>query len=287
MADNEANQISHNETFLINGNIVFNRISSELSHDGKYIKLAYTEANLLLMLILNKNSIVTRERLIEFSWGERVVTDSSLAKSISNLRKALRKLGQNDDCIITVPRLGYRFTLQAHAIEIEDTDEINTFSNEQLLPPPSSNSLTTIGNSINWFKTKSMEKTYKARNKILTFASLGLLIMSGYNICLYVDHDLSKKHIAHGYEEKNLIINGSRYTIVKKKGQEITDEISSIISMASPNSTIFFQNQNGVYNISISIKNHTSSFSFKDANIERAKCQIKGVISKESFVCEH
>ncbi|MBS4686811.1 winged helix-turn-helix domain-containing protein [Aeromonas sobria] len=289
MVDNEAIEISKNEIFLINESIVFNRISSELSHDSKCIKLAYTEANILLMLISNKNSIITRERLIEFSWGDRVVTDSSLAKSISNLRKALRTLGQNDDCIITVPRLGYRFTLEAHAIE--HTDSPNAFSNETQLHSNNQNkstyhTLTAINSNHEWFN-KIINSIWEIKTQALIFTSLCMLVMSGYNLLWHIDHDLSKKYIAHGYEEKKININGSNYTIVKKKEQVITDDISSIISLASSNSIIFIQNDNGVYNISVSIRNHTSSFSFKETNIERAKCQIKSILSKESLVCEH
>lgn len=109
MKNSETIEESKDDIFLISEKIAFNRISCELSHDNKKIKLPYTESKLL---ILNKNSVVSREQLIGFSWGDRIVTDSSLAKSISNLRKIFRQLEQADDCIITIPRLGYRFTLQ-------------------------------------------------------------------------------------------------------------------------------------------------------------------------------
>src|SRR5689334_10909608 len=47
----------------------------------------------------------SRERLIEWCWGGRVVTDGALNRSIAQLRKALRDPGIE---ISTIPRVGYR-----------------------------------------------------------------------------------------------------------------------------------------------------------------------------------
>src|SRR6476620_12384976 len=46
----------------------------------------------------------SRERLIEWCWGGRVVTDGALNRSIAQLRKALRDPGIE---ISTIPRVGY------------------------------------------------------------------------------------------------------------------------------------------------------------------------------------
>ncbi|MFM5622441.1 transcriptional regulator [Aeromonas veronii] len=289
MADTEAIEISKGEIFLINDSIVFNQISSELSCNNKFMKLAHTEANILLMLILNKNNIVTRERLIEFSWGDRVVTDSSLAKSISNLRKALRSLGQNDECIITVPRLGYRFTLQAYAIEY--TNNSTAYNNETESPPNEKmnthNKSSTINSYLEWPNNKIQICTWEIIKKLINFVSICMLIISGYNLLWKVDNDLRKKHVANNYEEKVINVNGSNYTVIKEKELTITNEISSIISFASPGSVVFIKFENDIYNVSVSNKNKTSSFSFKTKNIQRAKCQIKGILTRDNKVCEH
>jgi len=52
----------------------------------------------------------SRERLIEWCWGGRVVTDGALNRSIAQLRKALRDPGIE---ISTIPRVGYRLQVAA------------------------------------------------------------------------------------------------------------------------------------------------------------------------------
>ena len=53
---------------------------------------------------------VSRERLIEWCWGGRVVTDGALNRSIAQLRKALRDPGIE---ISTIARVGYRLQVAA------------------------------------------------------------------------------------------------------------------------------------------------------------------------------
>lgn len=125
-----------------------------------------------------------------------------------------------------------------------------------------------------------------ACKKIIFFTSLLMLIISGYKVSIPIRHDSSKKFIAHGYEEKVINVNGFTYVLVKKKEQAITNEILSIISLASPGSTVFIRHENGIYNISTSIRNNTHSFSFQENSVEKAKCKIKSVLSKGHLVCE-
>jgi Tol biopolymer transport system component/DNA-binding winged helix-turn-helix (wHTH) protein len=56
----------------------------------------------------------SRERLIEWCWGGRVVTDGALNRSIAQLRKALRDPGIE---ISTIPRVGYRLRAAAAVVQ--------------------------------------------------------------------------------------------------------------------------------------------------------------------------
>lgn len=138
MTDEKSTDAFTESCLLLNGVVVFNPINNELSTNETSIKLAYTESKVLSLLIASENDIVPREKMISFSWDGRVVTDSSLAKSISNLRKALRNLGLEDECIITIPRIGYRSTLSAqiifNATSSVDLDSIYSSEDESYEP---------------------------------------------------------------------------------------------------------------------------------------------------------
>ncbi|QCG47281.1 winged helix-turn-helix domain-containing protein [Aeromonas schubertii] len=132
MDGNEVKAIAEGN-YLLESCIAFNSVLSELSQNGENIKLAYTESKTLLLLIQHVGEIVSREQITEYSWSGRIVTDSSLAKSISNVRKALRELGLEDDVIITVPRIGYRLICKVIKMEesiCQDNIELLASENE-------------------------------------------------------------------------------------------------------------------------------------------------------------
>lgn len=81
-----------------------------LSKNGNEIKLKLKEAQLLELLIKNKNTIVSKESIIEKIWGyEGDADDNHVEAHISLLRKKLSKLSAG--CIIqTIRGAGYTLT---------------------------------------------------------------------------------------------------------------------------------------------------------------------------------
>ncbi|PYR24838.1 MAG: DNA-binding response regulator [Acidobacteria bacterium] len=75
--------------------------------DGSQIRLTRREFDLLRFLVLNKNRVVSRDRLLERVWGyERVVETRSVDVHVGRLRSKLGSAGRQ---IETVVGLGYRF----------------------------------------------------------------------------------------------------------------------------------------------------------------------------------
>lgn len=285
-------------SLLLNGIVTFNPISNELSTNEASIKLAYTESKMLSLLIASENDIVSREKMITYSWGSRVVTDASLAKSISNLRKALRNLGLEDECIITIPRMGYRSALSAKIIsnstppvdfdsivssedafyepcERNQLNPVNSISSNKKMVPE------TVSETFGWFHF--FKKNIQATGYL---ASIILISMSIHNIFWYVDRDTNKKHIASGYKEINLPINGKNYHIIKEDKKSLSEDIKSIISLSPENSTVFIQDRDDIYNVCFFSNKTPSSFTFKKSNVDKVKCQIRQFLSKEGTICE-
>jgi predicted ATPase/DNA-binding winged helix-turn-helix (wHTH) protein len=75
-----------------------------LSTDGAPVRLGSTDFRLLLALVENAGSVLTKDDLALRVWGNRAVDDSVLYVHMNTLRRAL-----GDDLIVTKPGRGYRF----------------------------------------------------------------------------------------------------------------------------------------------------------------------------------
>jgi DNA-binding winged helix-turn-helix (wHTH) protein/tetratricopeptide (TPR) repeat protein/TolB-like protein len=66
--------------------------------------------SLLTLLVENAGEIVSRQQIVDTVWPDVVVEDTSIAKNISVLRKAIRD-ECGEDPIRTIPKVGYQFVM--------------------------------------------------------------------------------------------------------------------------------------------------------------------------------
>lgn len=76
-----------------------------VKENGKVIELTLKEFELLVFLVLNKNMVLTRERLVDKVWGYEYIGET---RTIDNHIQKLRKKLKLRDNIKTVFGLGYR-----------------------------------------------------------------------------------------------------------------------------------------------------------------------------------
>lgn len=75
--------------------------------DGKEVKLAKKEFELLVFLLKNQGKIFTRDELLSYVWKDEVIVlDRTIDVNITRLRQ---KLGEYGNCIITRSGYGYGF----------------------------------------------------------------------------------------------------------------------------------------------------------------------------------
>ena len=74
------------------------------------IDLTHLQFDLLHMLMLNANRVLTRERLLEQVWGYDFLGDTRAVDSaVKRLRARLRSVDPHADCIQAVRGLGYKY----------------------------------------------------------------------------------------------------------------------------------------------------------------------------------
>jgi DNA-binding winged helix-turn-helix (wHTH) protein/tetratricopeptide (TPR) repeat protein len=81
----------------------------ELLYNGKPVTIYPRCFDALLLLIEKRGTLLEKDFLMQALWPDVVVDENSLAKVISEVRRALGEGPRDSGCIVTIPRRGYRF----------------------------------------------------------------------------------------------------------------------------------------------------------------------------------
>lgn len=106
-------------TIVFQSNIFDYRKGSVTLIKGGEIFMEHRLKELFHVLLNHKNDFVSREELMAFVWKDIVVTEHSVSKAVSDLRKFLITNNFKTLKIITVRKLGYK-------LEIEESSNANT-----------------------------------------------------------------------------------------------------------------------------------------------------------------
>lgn len=92
------------------------RVSGEISRNGRATRLPQQPLRILVELFDHAGSVVTREQLVKALWPQGIVDfDNGLNVAMRKLRVALDDVGDTPRYIETLPRVGYRFIVKPGA----------------------------------------------------------------------------------------------------------------------------------------------------------------------------
>src|SRR6187200_568300 len=83
---------------------------------GTPVPLTSKAFDTLVVLIENRDRVVTKDELLRSVWPNVEVEEGNLTQQVFLLRKALGETAQQPRFIITVPGHGYRFTARITAV---------------------------------------------------------------------------------------------------------------------------------------------------------------------------
>jgi DNA-binding winged helix-turn-helix (wHTH) protein/Tol biopolymer transport system component len=99
---------------------------------GKSIPVEPKAFRVLLFLLRNPRRLLTKDEILNAVWNDCAVSDNSLTRSITTLRRLLEDDSREPRFIATVPTVGYRFLCDVQASE----EGINGFAPEETPPLP-------------------------------------------------------------------------------------------------------------------------------------------------------
>ena len=81
----------------------------ELNENGVAVALEPQVFNLILLLLENRERVVTKDEMIDRIWDGRIVSEATLSSRVSAARRAVGDSGAAQSVIKTIPRRGFRF----------------------------------------------------------------------------------------------------------------------------------------------------------------------------------
>jgi len=98
------------EQYSFSGNTVHFSLLEATLYNGEKINLTKKEAMLLKLLIENKNTIITRERILQSVWGYNVFPNTrTIDNFILNFRKYFELDSKSPLHFISIRGIGYKF----------------------------------------------------------------------------------------------------------------------------------------------------------------------------------
>ena len=83
-----------------------------LLRNGEPVPLAPKVLETLLVLIENRERVLSKDELLNQVWGDTIVEEGGLTRNISVLRKALGEKPEDHQYVVTVPARGYQFVAE-------------------------------------------------------------------------------------------------------------------------------------------------------------------------------
>jgi DNA-binding winged helix-turn-helix (wHTH) protein len=100
------------------GTFELDRYTGELRRSGRRVRLQDQPARLLSLLVSRPGELVTRAALRRALWADGTFVDFDTAVNVAvhKIRLALRDSARSPRFVETVPRRGYRFLAEVHAV---------------------------------------------------------------------------------------------------------------------------------------------------------------------------
>lgn len=265
----------------------FDSESGELSCGANVKRLEPTIARLLLYFFNNQNRVISRTELIDHVWGNRIVSDDPINRSVSVLRQTLSP-DDRQAFIKTIPRKGYRAEFPANTVLTDVISEQNKGNRAILKPLISLAPVFAIAFllTFNWVDT-SPQEIAKPRLAILPFEDLSRNRDYGYltdGVTDTITHlvssvkgiEVTARSSAFRYKESNLDLSqiaDELYVdfVLQGSVQVANDQMRILARLTS------IQNEKEIWSMSFT-RGFSDVFSIQDEIANAVTVSLNGII---------
>ncbi|ELC3158213.1 winged helix-turn-helix domain-containing protein [Vibrio harveyi] len=118
--------------YVLGNQIVFDVLKREVTSSIQTIKLGGREAEILKLFCMHTNEVISKEEMNQKVWGKVLVSETSLTKAISNLRKSLARLESLSCEIKTIPKEGYMLICESGSVFEASGEKAAVFNIKQI-----------------------------------------------------------------------------------------------------------------------------------------------------------
>lgn len=97
--------------------VVFNPLLNSLTSSENDIQLEPKVSSLLALFCRNPRTLLTKNLILNEVWPGVVVTDSSVCRAVSEIRRSFRKLGESEKVIRAICNRGYILDVNVKVIK--------------------------------------------------------------------------------------------------------------------------------------------------------------------------
>ncbi|MFM4875103.1 transcriptional regulator [Aeromonas veronii] len=88
-------------------------------------RLGKKDRDVLNFLIRNVGRLISKDEILETVWANRIVCDNTVAVSLSNIRKFLKKADEDCSCLTNVSGSGYIFNPVKSGFRLEKEKQVH------------------------------------------------------------------------------------------------------------------------------------------------------------------
>ena len=154
--------------YVLGRDVIFDVLKREVISDYRLERLGGREASILQLLCDRTNRVISKDEMHEKVWGKVLVSETSLTKAISNLRKVLACFGSLECEIKTVPKEGYLLIIEDSLINqsvddvlsLESKKTLNTSQPEQVYMASIAQASSTMYENENQYRGRPINGTF-------------------------------------------------------------------------------------------------------------------------------
>lgn len=161
-----------------------------LTKAGEVLPVEPKAFRVLLFLLRNPGKLIAKEELLNAVWGDAVVTDSSLVRSVALLRRLLGDETRNPRYIETVATVGYRFVCK-----VEVSEDATAWLDRPVEPEDATNLLTPNSSNVAKDSGEKLSRSSRRGLRWWLLSGAGILAAGMAALAWYLHRPLPPPHI--------------------------------------------------------------------------------------------